>query len=776
MKNIFLAGSILLIATSLAGCNKVEQSSRQGFTLVTQTKGPDLGYSPESGVSILTVGGKAFKDHNRNGVLDVYEDWRKTPEQRAEDLTAKLTIEDIAGLMLCSHMQVLPANGIYHYDGKVFAKSNAQPYDLTDEQKVFLIEDKCQSVLLAGARDNDCIVKWVNKVQAYVEGRDFGIPVNILSDPRHHAKSDMEFLAGSGGQISQWPNYLGFAATFDPELQEEFGRIASAEYRALGITTALSPQADVPGEPRWWRFDGTFGESTDLITDMVRAYCDGFQTSEGKDCISGSWGRQSVNTMVKHWYGYGAQEGGREAHFPSGEYGVFPTGNLEAFRLTFANGAFKLAKGTGSASAVMTNYSVLFNQDPSGENVACSYSDFVVNHQLREVSGFDGVVCTDWDVMFDYDGMVTMPGGYKRNGKSYGVEDLTLAERHYRILKAGVDQFGGSNDAAPVLEAYRLMAATEGEEAADARFRQSARRILLNMFRVGVFENPYSDMEKVEAEVGSPDNMAKGYEAQLKSVVMLKNSALPVAKGAKVYFPKRHFPRQVNPWGGATEEKVDYPMDTAVVARYYTLVDTPEEADFALLMIEEPALMYGYDITGAAAASGKDNGYLPVSLQWEDYTADEAREVSISGGNPYETFTNRTFKGKTVKTLNRDDMVLVQETKAAMPGKPVIVCVGTTKPFVPADIEPWSDALLVAFGIQRQALLDVVCGDFEPSGLLPMQLPANMSTVEKQMEDVPGDMECYVDAAGNTYDFAFGMNWNGKINDSRTEKYSLKSK
>ncbi len=66
---------------------------------------------------------------------------------------------------------------------------------------------------------------------------------------------------------------------------------------------------------------------------------------------------------------------------------------------------------------------------------------------------------------------------------------------------------------------------------------------------------------------------------------------------------------------------------------------------------------------------------------------------------------------------------------------------------------------------------DLVSGAAEPSGLLPMQLPADMRTVEEQHEDAPHDMRCHVDADGNTYDFAFGLNWKGVINDNRTRKY-----
>ena len=116
-------------------------------------------------------------------------------------------------------------------------------------------------------------------------------------------------------------------------------------------------------------------------------------------------------------------------------------------------------------------------------------------------------------------------------------------------------------------------------------------------------------------------------------------------------------------------------------------------------------------------------------------------------------------------------MRLVVSTRKEMGAKPVIVVVATSNPFVPAEIEPYADAILLAMGVQNQAVLDLVSGKAEPSGLLPMQMPADMRTVEEQFEDVPRDMKCYRDADGNTYDFAFGLNWKGVIQDERVTKY-----
>jgi len=753
----------------LMACDSQKWSEQQvdSFMLVTQKGGPSLGYSPQSGVKILTVDGFAFKDLNRNDSLDAYEDWRLPAQERAADLASQLSIEEIAGLMLYSSHQSVPmvdrmGFGASTYEGKPFDESGAKASDLSDDQKKFLRDDHLRAVLVTGVETPAIAAEWNNNMQAFVEGLDHGIPANTSSDPRHEAKATTEYNAGAGGQISLWPTSLGLAATFDPQLMYRFGEIASEEYRALGIATALSPQVDIATDPRWSRFSGTFGEDPQLSTDMARAYCDAFQTTPETK----GWGMKSVNAMVKHWYGYGAQEGGRDSHYASGKYAVYPGNNREMHKRSFVEGAFKLEGGTEMASAVMPIYSILWNQDPSGENVGGSYSKWLIQQQLRDEAKFEGVVCTDWGITKDMK-VLDSP----RGGKPWGMEAFNEAERHYKILQAGVDQFGGNNEIGPVIEAYQMWSKKQGEKSARQRFELSARRLLLNVFRVGLFENPYLDPAETSKIVGKPEYMQTGYEAQLKSVVMLKNhhnKVLPMKNRQKVYVPKRHFPAIPGAWGGISEEKTVEPIDLALVKKYFDVVDEPAKADFAICVIEEPSTGFGFTYDDVKKGG---NGYMPFSLQYRDYTATEARAVSIAGGDPMEKTANRSFKGKTVKAYNRDDMVLVRDTKEAMGEKPVVVILETGRPVVLMDIEPFADAILISFNVQHQALLDIISGKAEPSALLPMQMPADMETVERQLEDVPRDMNCYVDSDGHVYDFAFGLNWQGIIDDDRVKKY-----
>lgn len=756
---------LVFTAIALVSCGpKWQASEADGYMLITQKGGPVLGYTS---APILQDKGFAFKDLNRSGVLDPYEDWRLPAEERANDLASRLTVEEIAGLMLYSSHQAVPGSA-YGWGGASYSDPDHKSWDLTDQQKKFLTEDNLRAVLVTTVESPEVAARWNNNVQALVESIGQGVPANNSSDPRNETAATAEFNMGAGGQISLWPTPLGLAATFDPSLVRQFGDIASREYRALGIATALSPQIDLATEPRWSRFNGTFGEDPALDKDMARAYVDGFQTS------GDGWGSESVNAMVKHWPSGGPEEGGRDAHFNYGKYAVYPGGGFDNHLRAFVDGAFDLDGGTGYASAVMPYYTISYGIDPSGKNVGNSYSSYIIGDLLRGKYDYKGVVCTDWNITYDNKSIESF------DGKCWGTELLTVAERHYEVLKAGVDQFGGNNDKGPVLEAYQMFVRDYGEQYARERFEASAVRLLLNSFRTGLFENPYTSPSVASEVVGNPEFMSAGYEAQLKSIVMVKNhaAALPEIHNQagndvsrpKVYIPKRFYPQMPGMFGLSMGPAAhwDYPIDLALVEKYYDIAETPREADFALVMIKEPSSGAGYD---ASDRSRGGNGYVPISLQYRPYKAEYARAQSVAGGDPKENFTNRSFKGKTVKTYNEADLDLVIGTRKAMGDKPVVVVVALSRPAVLSELEPYADAVLLTFGVQNQAVLDIVSGGFEPSALLPMQMPADMRTVEEQYEDLPHDMRPLLDADGNTWDFGFGLNWSGVISDERTAKY-----
>lgn len=775
MKKLFL-----IIGFGLISITSFSQSP-EGYKIIENDKGPNLGYSPTSGIKILTVNGLKFKDLNKNGKLDKYEDWRLPIDERAKDLAKRLSVEEIAGLMLYSGHQTLPSAesgfGAGTYNGKTFSESGAHAWNLSDAQKIFLKDDNLRHVLIVGVESPEVAARWNNEMQAYVEGIGFGIPSNTSSDPRHSGQATgntrAEFNAGAGGTISVWPDGLAMAATFDPSITKQFGEIAAKEYRALGIGTALSPQIDLGTEPRWYRISMTFGESPELATDMARAYIDGFQTSTGTAEIKDGWGYNSVNAMVKHWPSGGPEEGGRDGHWAFGKFAVYPGNNFETHLKPFTQGAFKLEGKTGMASAVMPYYTISYNQSKDGSNYANGFNKYIITDLLREKYGYDGIVCTDW--------MVTHNEGATPDtfmGKPWGVEDKLVNERHYIALMAGIDQFGGNNEIAPIIEAYRMGIKEHGKSFMRNRFEQSAVRLLRNIFRLGLFENPYLDPIESSQIVGNPDFMQAGYNAQVKSVVMLKNKGniLPIKDKKTVYIPKMYFPSTKSWWGNWSQPSLEYPINIDLVKKYYNVTENPQEADFAIVFASSPYINNdggGYDINDRKEGG---NGYVPISLQYGAYTAREARSQSIAAGDKVidPTITNRSYKDKTVTASNTMDLATILTTRNQMGDKPVIVALNIARPMIFSEFESRVDAIVARFGIGEQAILDIISGKVEPSGLLPVQMPANMATVEKQYEDVPFDMECHKDSEGHIYDFAYGLNWQGVIKDARTEKYAVR--
>lgn len=768
IRHYLMTAAVLL---TICACSRQTITEVDNFVIIEQRGGKTIGYSPTSGIQLLEIDGYCFKDLNRNGALDIYEDWRRSSHERAADLAGQLSIDEIAGLMLYSRHMSIPHISTtdpkkYTYSGIPWLEADVPAYELSDQQIKAVKNNNLRQILVTKISSPEDGAKWSNRLQALAESLPHGIPTNNSSDPRNETRATDEFNEGSGGDVSLWPTPLGLAATFDPEVVREFAETVQAEYRSLGITTALSPQADIYTEPRWRRGVGCFGEDPRLAADMTRAYIDGFQTSYGKDVIEDGWGTMSVNCMVKHWPGGGSGEAGRDAHLGFGKYAVFPGENLDTNIFVFNEGAFRLDGPTKQASAVMPYYTISYAQDPSGKNVANAFSRYIIKDLLQDRYGYDGVVCTDWSITKDYEEV------YIHGGKPWGVEKLSVDERHYEVIKAGCDQFGGNDRKGPVIAAYEMWTRDFGQVSARERFEHSARKLLLNFFRTGLFENPYIDPAKTAEAMSSKKFRQKGFEAQLKSVVMLKNSrkTLPVTEGKKVFIPKRNIPNVYNLAGKVTVQgSYSDPIDPEIVKNYFSATSAPEEADFAIVVIGEPVNGRGFDESDLRRGG---NGYVPMSLQYGEYTAEYAREHSIAAGDPKEKSRDRSYKGKTIRTENAGDIDLVIETRKAIgEDKPLIVILPCSKPVIVREFEKYADAILVSFGVQPQAYFEIIKGNFEPSGLLPVQFPADMKTVELQYEDTPRDMECYTDSEGNVYDFGFGLNWSGIINDQRVRTY-----
>src|SRR6266550_7825172 len=247
-----------------------------------------------------------FKDLDRNGVLERYEDWRLTPSARARDLVRRMTLEEKAGMMMHGTARTAGPGGV---------AGVGAGYDIDATGK--LIRDVgVNSFITRLGGDPASLAGENNKLQEIGEATRLGIPLTISTDPRNH----FQYVLGASvqsGRFSQWPEALGLAAIRDVGLVRRFADIARQEYRAVGIYETLSPQADISTEPRWSRINGTFGEDPELTRRLVQAYVEGFQHgTRGTDSVG-------VLAVVKHWVGYGAQKNGYDSHNSYGRYATF---------------------------------------------------------------------------------------------------------------------------------------------------------------------------------------------------------------------------------------------------------------------------------------------------------------------------------------------------------------------------------------------------------------------------------------------------------------------
>ena len=453
----------------------------------------------------LIVDGQTFRDLNKNGSLDLYEDIRVDVDRRVENLLQQMTLEEKAGTMFMS-MIGMTSKG-QPYDKPKLSKD---PFDMIlaimlPPASEMLVTKKMNSFNIINSYDPDILAKYNNNIQKIAERMRLGIPITIGSDPRHGSDNNPG-AAIFTPTFSQWPNPLGLAATRDTMLVREFGDIARQEYRSVGITVALHPMADLATEPRWIRVNGTFGEDAHLSAVMTKAYVLGFQGE--------TLGNQGVACMSKHFSGGGPQENGDDPHFAYGKDQVYPGDNFDYHVIPFTEGAFP-----AKTAQIMPYYGIPKGQ--TSEDVAFAFNKEIITGLLRDSLGFDGVVCTDWGIISD---------SKMGEARAWGVEDLTASQRIQKVIDAGCDQFGG--EFVPEL----IVELVENGQLTEARIDESVRRILRDKFILGLFDNPYVDEAEATKIAGNETFMEKGREAQARSMVVLKNeSLLPLKEGAKVY-------------------------------------------------------------------------------------------------------------------------------------------------------------------------------------------------------------------------------------------------
>ena len=485
---------------------------------------------------VLKIDGQDFRDLNKNGKLDAYEDYRVNIEDRITDLISQMTLEEKAGSMFIT-MAAMNTDGSLSETQSAF---NPISY-IVEGNSAMVLGKNMNHLNTLQSTSPEAMVIWHNNIQKLAERTRLGIPVTLATDPRHGVPN------APGASIyspffSSWPSTLGLAATRDSNLVREFGDIARQEYKALGFRLTLSPMADLATEPRWGRINGTFGEDAELAATMTKAYILGFQG----DTIN----ENSVECMVKHFAGGGPQETGRDAHFPPGHQ-VYPGNNFNYHLIPFVKGAF-----AAGVTQIMPYYGAPMGQ--TTENVGFGYNKDIITGLLRNTYHYEGIVCTDWGLVTD----AKVLGYTLKPAAAHGVENLTEKQRVEKIINAGCDMFGGEALPNIVVELVK-----EGK-ISEKRIDSSMRRILKEKFRLGLFDHPYIDPAGIKV-INNANFAAKGIEAQQKSLVLLKNDdhILPLKSNTKIFLQ-----------GFSKEETKDYT----------NVVKNVESADVILLKIGTP--------------------------------------------------------------------------------------------------------------------------------------------------------------------------------------------
>ena len=472
-----------------------------------------------------------FRDLNKNGRLDVYEDPRQPIEARVEDLLGQMTLEEKAGTLFIN-------GSVINEDSSIEEKTGAPGFGGVAAKQI--TDQKMNHFNLWQVPGAQVVAAWHNKLQRFAEGTRLGIPVTIASDPRNHFTRNIFSMAAN--EFSQWCETLGFAALDDAGLLQKFADIARREYLAVGIRVALHPQIDLATEPRWPRISGTFGEDAHLTARLVKAYIAGFQGT--------TLGADSVACMTKHFPGGGPQNEGLDPHFEFQKGQIYPGKNFDYHLIPFE------AAFDAQTAAIMPYYGVPMDQ--TDENVAMSFNKAIITSLLREKYKFDGVVCTDWGLITDaHIQDAIWPA------RAWGVEHLSGPERVLKALEAGVDQFGGESCPEYVVELAKTGRLSE------ARIDQSVRRLLRLKFQLGLFENPFVDESQVPQVLGNPASVAAGLDSQQRAMTLLKNDKqiLPLQGKPKIFVKN---------------------IDLTVAAQYAEVVATAEEADFAILRLDTP--------------------------------------------------------------------------------------------------------------------------------------------------------------------------------------------
>lgn len=739
--------------------------------------GPTIGVTT---CGVIVKGGLFFKDMDNDGVLSPYEDWRLSHEERAADMVKHLPLKQQAGLVLNTLWNTplsMTREGAKDENGNIVPSKIFKRYDPSEPIPKGILPGLDNRV------DDGQVLE--QKLAAGVYRGEMRAEAGVAALYHNLGTQYVEYEACQGGVAIPYslhtnpinigyPDFLGMGAAcmgdgnFDMVYQ--MAQTDRKMMSACGLHIMYGPQVDVSTDPRWPRNSGTYGERPEITAGITRELVRGYQN--GEDGLK----EGSIVLTVKHFPGDGPAENGFEPHLPIGQWRLYPTeGSMEKYHLPPFQAAFDM-----KASAIMPDYSRVGTDGrskpqyyrgklTSTEQVGSTYSKELITDLARDTMGFTGYVNSD-------SGITTT--------QIYGVENLSVPERYAKAISAGTDVIGGNYDAENIVKAV------EDGFLPKADLDRANYRRLLAMFQQGRVDNPYlnpDEADRVRAENFEGAKKA-AYRACQKEVVLAKNheNVLPMAKGKKVYiavFSGEDAGAALAQMMGAgvagedDNEKLRLQLADLLKAKGFEIVDTPEECDYAYLHVWP-----------------KQNNIVFVQrsmpvLELVDGLMHEEREVNKSQKKTGNLIPISTLRGV-------GQIPGLSETVHAHGGKVIATCV-VCNPWILDKLEPYCDGLTfqytvspVAMGNALGAQMDVLSGDFNPTGKMSLTMvssPDVIAITEKEIDgvvreicaspnDVPGyDKDQYIDPAilknvkggsyaycdvdGNYYRSGFGLKY-----------------
>ena len=631
----------------------------------------------------------------------IYKDAGRPAEDRAEDLLKRMTLEEKIGQLICP------------LGWPMYEKVSADSVTISDNYRDF-IQNRHGGMLWATFRadpwtkktletglDPTLSAKAYNALQRYaMDSTRLGIPL-ILAEEAPHG----HMAIGT----TVFPTSIGLASSWDTELVEKVGETIGTELQAQGATIGYGPVIDLSREPRWSRVEETYGEDVYLTSQMASAMVRG-TSSKG------------VISTLKHFVAYGVPEGGHNGN-PSiiGERdlreNVLPT--------------FKSAIDAGALS-VMTSYNTI-------DGIPSTCNRDLLTGVLRDEWNFKGFVVSDLESI----------DGIARDHKVAASNQ----EAGEMALQAGVDVDLGANCFSLLKESV------EKGRVSKADLDQAVKRVLLRKFEAGLFDHPYVDENAAAGLVRTKEHVEVAAQAAREGIVLLENDGiLPLRKGTRIALIGPNADAQYNQLGDYTAPQaedhvvtmLDGLLSKGADVRYVKGCAVRDTKDHSIAQAVIATLLSDVAVVVVGGSSARD-----FKTKYIDTGAAVVDEDSVSDMEAGEGFDRASLE-----LLGLQDELL-KALKAT--GKPLVVVYVEGRPLDKVWAAENANALMTMWypgGEGGTALADVLFGDYNPAGRLPVSVPRSVGQLPVYYNKKNPRGHDYVEmSADPLYPFGYGLSY-----------------